>query len=150
MAVGCAAAHPHLCEGLITLSAQAFAAPETLAGIRAAKMQFEAPTQMARLANYHAQKADWVLYAWTNTWLSDGFRSWSLDPQLPKVSCPVLSLHGENDEFGSAQHPELIAKGVTGLSQHHILKGCGHMPHREHTQEVLAKVYSFICDARAI
>lgn len=150
MAVACAAAHPHLCKGVITLSAQAFVATETLDGIRAAKQQFESSSKMDRLAIHHAGKAQWVLRAWTDTWLSDGFRSWSLDPQLPKVSCPVLCLHGENDEFGSSQHPERIAQGVAGLSQHHMLKGCGHMPHREHTQEVLAKVYAFIGDARAI
>lgn len=48
--------------------------------------------------------------AWIGSWLSPDFASWSLLPVLPQVKCPVLVVHGINDEYGSSRHPELIGQ----------------------------------------
>jgi hypothetical protein len=50
-----------------------------------------------------------VLDAWTSTWLDPDFASWTLAPTLPRVACPVLAIHGSDDEYGSMRHPEMIA-----------------------------------------
>lgn len=144
MAVGCAAAWPQACEKLITESAQAFVESRTLDGIRSAKRQFAEPGQMQRLHRYHGDKADWVLAAWTETWLSAEFSQWNLDRQLSQVRCPLLSLHGDNDEFGSTRHPEHITALVTGPSSLHVLPHCGHVPHREQADAVLTLVQGFL------
>lgn len=105
MAVACAATHAEHCQALVIESAQAFVEDRTLEGIRDAEQQFAVPGQLQRLSRYHGDKAEWVLRAWVDTWLSDAFADWSLDPVLPAVRCPTLSLHGEQDEFGSQAHP---------------------------------------------
>lgn len=58
------------CEALITISAQTFAEPRTLVGIRATQADFADRARMQPLARYHGDKADWVLRAWTGSWLS--------------------------------------------------------------------------------
>lgn len=144
MAVGSAAVHQEACQGLITESAQAFVDAATLDAIRAAERQFAEPGQLARLQKYHGDKAGWVLRAWIDTWLSDAFRQWSLDGQLSHVRCPLLCLHGDHDEYGSQLHPERIAAQASGPASVHILADCGHVPHREYPDAVLAAVCAFL------
>jgi pimeloyl-ACP methyl ester carboxylesterase len=144
MAVGCAAIHGNRCLGLITESAQAFVEDLTLQGIRAADRQFAEPGQLERLARYHGEKAEWVLRAWVDNWLDDAFADWNLDPLLAKVRCPLLSLHGEQDEFGSAAHPRRFTSLAAGPSVMHLLPACGHVPHREQADAVLQLVSHFL------
>ncbi|MDZ3992384.1 alpha/beta hydrolase [Pseudomonas sp. Teo4] len=144
MAVGCAATFASACQGLITESAQAFAEARTLQGIREADAQFAEPGQLERLRRYHGDKAEWVLRAWVDNWLADDFADWSLDALLPQVRCPLLSLHGDDDEFGSQAHPERLVRLASGPSLMQILPGCGHVPHREHPQQVLERVKQFL------
>ncbi|MBF8757997.1 alpha/beta fold hydrolase [Pseudomonas guariconensis] len=75
---------------------------------------------------------------------SEAFAAWSLDAQLPKVRCPVLSLHGEQDEFGSPAHPRRITDLVAGPSIQRLLQGCGHVPHREQPTIVLEAIGQFL------
>jgi pimeloyl-ACP methyl ester carboxylesterase len=144
MALVIAAAQPEACEAVITEAAQAFVEPRTLAGIRAAKAQFEKPGQFEKMVKWHGEKARWVLDAWTEVWLSREFASWSLDQELGKVTCPVLVIHGDRDEYGSLEFPRRIAGGAAGPSQLAILADCGHVPHREKRQEVLRLTYGFL------
>lgn len=132
------------CLALVSESAQAFVEDRTLAGIRAAKQGFEESAQFARLGRWHGERARWVLDAWTETWLSPAFRHWFLVPRLAHVHCPVLVLHGEEDEFGSAAFPRAIAGGVSGAAQMALLSACGHVPHREREAEVLTLVEAFL------
>ncbi|ALN60792.1 hydrolase, alpha/beta fold family [Lysobacter enzymogenes] len=144
MAVAGAALHRSRCAGLIAESAQAFVEDRTRAGILAARAAFARPEQMERLRKYHGDKAPWVLRAWIDTWLDDGFAGWNLDAPLAQVACPTLVLHGDGDEFGSARHPERIAAGVAGAATLRLLADCGHVPHRERGDEVLGIVAAWL------
>lgn len=144
MALTIAALHLDKCSAVITESAQAFVEPLTLEGIRAAQKHFSDPQKFARLTRYHGDKAQWVLDAWTEVWLSPEFASWSLDPYLPRIQCPVLALHGDADEYGSEAFPRQITEQCSGPSLMKILEDCGHVPHREKPTEVLALVTAFV------
>lgn len=142
MALAIAARTP-ACQWVVSESAQAFVESRTLDGIRAAKAQFERPGQIERLVRWHGDKAQWVLDAWTRVWLSPAFASWSLEPDAGKVRCPVLAIHGDQDEYGSVEFPKRIVGSVAGVSQLAILPGCGHVPHREQRERVLELVSAF-------
>lgn len=144
MAIATAARWPERCAGVVTLSAQSFVEDLTLAGIRAARAEFEQPGQFERLAKYHGAKARWVLDAWTETWLSAAFAGWNLDGALIRVACPVLAIHGDRDEYGSSAHPQRIVAGAAGGGQAVILDECGHVPHREQPQRVIEAVAGFL------
>jgi pimeloyl-ACP methyl ester carboxylesterase len=122
---------------LITLSAQAFVEERTLDGIRFAKAQFEEPGQMARLEKYHGNKAQWVLTAWTQTWLSEAFSGWCIENNIDAIHCPLLALHGEHDEYGSVLHPARFARLSRVSGESLILENCHHLPHREAPDIVL-------------
>jgi len=143
MAVNIASRDPD-CEAVITVSAQAFVEDITIKGIEHAKNIFSQPEQIARLQRWHGSKAKWVLHAWTDIWLSAEFSSWSLHPAIGNMRCPVLAIHGENDEYGSCAFPEFISKNSAGYSRMLLLKNCGHMPHKEKSREVICAVEEFL------
>lgn len=144
MALLIAASLREPCRAVVTESAQAFVEDRTLAGIRQAREQFAQPEQLAKLARWHDDKAAWALKAWTEVWLSPEFAAWSLEPDLPRVRCPVLAIHGDRDEYGSVAFPRLIGSLVGGPSDVAILEGCGHVPHRERPDDVLDRVAMFL------
>ena len=144
MAVHVAAAHPDACEAVVTIAAQAFVEPCTLAGVRAEGERFARPGAVERLAKYHGDKARWVLSAWVDTWLDPRFAGWSLADALPRVRCPLLALHGERDEYGTPAHAEAIARGAGGPSRCVLLPGVGHVPQRERPEDVLAWLAGFL------
>ena len=149
MALVIAASQPEGCEAVITESAQAFVEPRTLAGIHAARAKFGDPEQLAKLAKWHGEKARWVLDAWIEVWLSPPFVSWNIDQHLGNVRCPVLAIHGDQDEYGSVEFPRRIASKVRGPSELAILEDCGHVPHRERKEEVLRLAAAFL-EQRAV
>lgn len=144
MAVGCAARFPEACEALITESAQAFVEDRTIQGLEQAKVFFGDAEQMARLHKYHGDKAAWVLDAWIGSWLHPAFADWSLAPALPLVACPVLAIHGVDDEYGSPRHPQQIVQQVVGPAQLALMPETQHVPHRERPAQVLALVADFL------
>ena len=144
MALVIAAAQWEGCDAVITEAAQAFVEARTLAAIRAAKAQLSEPERFAKLADWHGEKARWVLNAWTEVWLSPEFSSWNLDQHLGKVRCPVLAIHGDLDEYGSVEFARRITSQVTGPSELAILSHCGHVPHRERKEEVLSLSAAFL------
>ena len=144
MAVGCAAEYPVECLAVVTESAQAFVEDRTIEGILEAKRAFEQPGAIDRLRRHHGDKAEWVLRAWTDTWLAPGFAGWSLDDDLPKVQCPSLVLHGDQDEFGSVLHPQRIAARMQGNTTVELLEGIGHVPHREEDERVAELIRAWL------
>lgn len=132
------------CVAVITIAAQAFVEPQTIAGIEQAKAAFSNPEQLQKLERWHGDKAPWVLNAWVERWLSAEFQTWSLENCISRVICPVLAIHGENDEYGSNAFPDYITNHAGGVAQQSILPDCGHMPHKEKTAEVIALVENFL------
>lgn len=132
------------CDAVITIAAQAFIEPLTLDGIRQAKAAFARPGQLERLQKWHGDKAQWVLHAWTGTWLSDAFSGWNLDSVIHQVRCPVLAIHGDNDEYGSLAFPEYITRRAGGPASMAVMKNGGHMPHREEPETVIAAIQDFL------
>ena len=148
MAIETAAQHAARCDGLITIAAQVFAEKTTLSGIRQARTQFTDAAQFDRLARYHAQKTRWVLDAWINSWLDPGFANWNLRKVLPYVRCPSLVIHGDQDEYGTPIHPRIIKELSGGPVHTEILRGAGHLPHRECPETIVALICAFASGLR--
>ncbi|PXX78861.1 alpha/beta fold hydrolase [Rivihabitans pingtungensis] len=132
------------CQAVITIAAQACIEPRILQGIRQARQQFQDPQQFARLQKYHGDKAEWVLNAWIDTWLNPDFADWSLAATLPRVACPLLAIHGEHDEYGSEQQPNMLVALSGGQAQREIMAKTGHVPHRESPSQLVQRVADFV------
>ncbi len=134
------------CKAVISESAQAFIEEQTRHGILEAIEFYKDPERFDKLKKYHGDKTAWVFHAWTDIWLSEPYANWSLLSHLTKVLCPVLVIHGDKDEYGSLAFPDSIATTVSGPTTKAIIKNCGHIPHREHQDEVLSLIEKFVTD----
>lgn len=144
MALYCGIEFPTACEAIVVEGAQMFVEEITLQGIRQAKEKYSQPANLERLEKYHGDKAEWVVRAWTETWLNPEFAAWHARDALPRIKCPILAIHGDQDEFGSLLHPQLIAALGGGRVQASILPGCGHVPHKEQPGAVIDSVMGFV------
>lgn len=144
IAIEIAASLPARCQAIIPMAAQSFVEDKTLEGIRAAKINFQNPALFKRLEKFHGAKAQWVLSSWVDTWLSDDFADWNLCQALVNVTCPLLVIHGDRDEYGSLQFPDMICALSTGPATRLVLHDCGHIPHKEKKQDVLAAIAAFL------
>ena len=144
MAIASAATHHARCQAVITLAAQAMVEELTLSSIREARQLFADPDQRARLGRYHGAKAEWVLNAWIETWLDPAFRDWCLDGSLAALRCPLLVIHGAQDEYGSRAQPARLTENAGHGAELHLLDSCGHVPHREQPEEVMTRLARFL------
>ncbi|WP_171251079.1 alpha/beta fold hydrolase, partial [Acinetobacter baumannii] len=116
----------------------------TRQGIKDAEANFCNEQFIKKLAKFHGDKAEWVLRAWIDTWLSPAFRNWNIDAYISKIKSPLLVIHGENDEYATLIQPERLIQLSNGYKELEILKDCGHFPHKEKETEVLTTIQSFL------
>jgi pimeloyl-ACP methyl ester carboxylesterase len=137
-----AGAFPAAPAGVVALAPHEFVEEATLAGIRAAREAWERTGLRSRLARHH-RDVDRLFAEWSQTWLSPGFRDWSVEEYLPAIRCPVVAIQGEQDEYATMRQVELIAESVPGAG---LLKlpGCGHSPHRDRPEAVLDAIAALV------
>jgi len=141
-----AAERPRL-TGIISEAAHVFVEDVTTAGIRSAYRRYQ-QRGAPGLVKYHGDKTDTIFRAWAEVWISDWFQAWNIASLLPAVHCPVLSLQGADDAYGTAHQVEAIVSRVSGPAEPLILEDCGHTPHLEKPGPVLAAMQRFITDCR--
>lgn len=137
-----ASTRPRRLRALVTIAAHAFVEDATLAGIQAA-VEAHAEGKLAGLAKHHGEKADDLFRNWSVTWLAPAYRDWNLKAELPLIGCPVLVLQGEDDQYATPAQVETIVRAIP-MAQGEMLHGCGHSPHLDQPDEVIASVSDFL------
>ena len=138
-----AAQRPALLRGIVTEAAHVFVEPQTLDGVRAADASFQAG-KLRALARYHAEQAEAVFNAWSQTWLAPPFRFWNIEYLLPSIACPALIIQGSADQYGSVAQVDAIV-GKAARARKAMLAACGHAPHQDMPRETLALMAAFVC-----
>ena len=98
-----------------------------------------------RLGKYHRDPRR-TFYLWNDVWLDPEFLRWNIEEYLPGIRVPLLAIQGEDDEYGTMAQVEAIARQVRGRCELLKLPRCGHSPHRDQTDAVLAAVVRFVTD----
>ncbi len=117
---------------------------KTVMTIAAAKRSFEANDLRDKLQRYHGDNVDCAFWGWCDAWLDANFRRWDITPCLSSIDVPVLIVRGNDDPYNTAVHVERIANGVGGQVTRVDLPDCGHAPHFEQAEQVLAVVTTFV------
>ena len=138
-----AAKYPARVLGIITEGAHIFAEEVSLKGIRDAVSAYQTTDLKSRLEIYHGDKTEDMFRAWADTWLSDEFRSWSMENFLPAIGCPVLIIQGEEDEFGTVKQVDGIASKIKGLTVKLMIPGVKHTPHKEIPERIIQAASEF-------
>lgn len=139
-----AAEYPELARGLITEAAHVFVEEMTLEGIREAVKIYQTTDLKEKLSRYHDSNTETIFQAWCETWLAPEFKHWNIEDCLPRVTCPVLAIQGEDDQYGTEAQVESIASGVAGPAKLLLIPDCAHVPHKEATGRVIKEMTEFI------
>lgn len=142
IALICAGAGVRPLSGLVLMAAHVMVEDVTVESIAAARRAFETGDLRARLSRYHAD-VDATFQGWARIWLHPDFRRWSIEEVLPRVTCPVLAIQGEDDEYGTRAQLDRIA-GAVPDAEILELKDCRHSPHRDQPEAVLAALEAFV------
>jgi pimeloyl-ACP methyl ester carboxylesterase len=129
------------CAGAVVLAPHLFVEDLSIASINAARRAYETTDLKNRLARYHASP-DSAFGGWAGIWLNPAFRSWNIEADMAPITCPILAVQGLNDEYGSLEQIRAIQRlhPRTRLLE---LGSCGHSPHRDQPQALLAATQSF-------
>ena len=125
-------------RGIIALAPHVMVEDITVTNIAAARVDYETGNLRARLARYH-DNVDATFWGWNDIWLNPDFRAWNIEEYLPRVTCPVLAIQGEDDEYGTMAQIDLIAQAVPNIETLKLAR-CGHSIHRDQPQAVLSAV----------
>lgn len=129
-------------RGVIALAPHVMVEDVGIASIEIAKRNYETTNLREKLARYHADP-DSAFWGWNDIWLDPEFRAWNIEEYLPRITCPVLAIQGVEDEYGTLEQIERIAKAVP-QTQVLALQQCRHSPHRDQTEAVIEAVSGFV------
>ena len=107
--------------------------------ILAARRLYETTDWREKLARHH-DDVDAVFYGWNDTWTRPDFRAWNLREDLRGVRAPILAIRGRDDEYATTAQVELIRRAAAQARSFEFLHldDCGHAPHRDQPEAVLA------------
>ena len=141
-------ARRHRLRALVLEAPHVFAEPSGLASIARMKGEFETTDLRDRLARYHGVNVDVAFHGWNDVWLHPDFRHWNIEEFLPSIDVPLVLLQGSDDEYGTWKQIEAIERQVIGPVQTLLIPDCGHSPHRDQPEIVLAAMTDFISAVR--
>ena len=136
-----AARFPDQVAGAVVLAPHILVEDVSVASITEARTTFETTDLRQRLARHHADP-DSAFWGWNGIWLSETFRSWNITDELRRISCPLLAVQGVNDEYGTLEQIRGIAR-VAPQCQLLEWAACGHSPHRDQKDRLIAAVRDF-------
>jgi pimeloyl-ACP methyl ester carboxylesterase len=128
--------------GLVLMAPHVMVEDVSVASIAAAKIAFETTDLREKLSRYHAD-VDSAFWGWNRIWLHPDFRKWNIEEYLPAITCPVLAIQGEDDEYGTMEQLHRIGQHVPDVELLE-LKDCRHSPHRDQPEAVLEAITRFI------
>ena len=143
IALICAAECPSLVQALILEAPHVFVEDVSLVSIARMKRHYADTNLRDRLERYH-RDVDVAFRGWNDVWLDPAFRSWNIEDYLPRIECPALLVQGDLDEYGTLRQIDAIERGIAGPVERLILENCGHSPHRDRRETVLAAVADFV------
>jgi pimeloyl-ACP methyl ester carboxylesterase len=137
-----AANNPHAVSGLVLMAPHVFVEAVTVASIAAIAESYETTDLRKRLSRHHVRVDD-AFRGWSDIWLSPGFATWSLGPEVERLAVPVLLIQGEDDRYGTLAQLDAFEAARHARITRLVLRNCGHSPHRDQEEAVLDAVVNF-------
>jgi pimeloyl-ACP methyl ester carboxylesterase len=131
-------------RGMVLEAPHVFTEPHGLASIAEIRGVYRETDLRERLARHHGPNVDVAFHGWNDVWLDPGFRAWNIEEFLPAVRVPILVVQGEDDEYGTWAQVDAIQRQSGGPVDVLPIPRCGHSPHREHPDTVLAAAANFV------
>jgi pimeloyl-ACP methyl ester carboxylesterase len=132
----------HEVAGCVVMAPHVMVEDLSIQAINTATQAYEHGPLRQRLAPFHAD-VDCAFWQWNDVWLSEGFRSFDIRPELGGIHAPLLAIQGEGDPYGTLAQIDDIARAVPH-AQLLKLPDCGHSPHRDQPEAVAKAIADFM------
>ena len=131
-------------RALVLEAPHVFVEPVCVESIARISEAYETTGLKERFARHHGPNTDSMFRTWADVWLRPEFLRWNIEEYLPAIEAPVLVVQGENDEYGTVRQVEAVVTQVKGPAESLVLPDCGHSPHKDQPDAVLAAAARFI------
>ncbi|MBK8792014.1 MAG: alpha/beta hydrolase [Holophaga sp.] len=139
-----AARFPEKVTTVLSEAAHVFLEPLTIQGLCAARTAYMGGTLRTKLERMHGDKVDSLFRGWNDTWLNPAARDWDITASLTTLQCPLLLIQGEGDAYGSPAQIQAVVSRVQGPVESLLIPHCGHSPHLQAQELVLAHMDAFL------
>ncbi|MBN2746317.1 MAG: alpha/beta hydrolase [Bacteroidales bacterium] len=95
------------------------------------------PDFIMKLDKYQHGRASKLVGLWSNFWLNPDRQNWTMVDYLTSISCPMILIQGDEDQFGSFLQLEIIKEKTQSIIAELRLENCGHIPHLQYPVEVM-------------
>ena len=140
-----AARFPDTVGGAVVLAPHVFVEDVSVQSIRQTRQAFLDTDLPQRLARHHDDVGS-AFWGWNAIWLDPAFRNWTIEAELGAIRCPLLAIQGLDDEYGTLEQVRRIQRRLPA-TQLLELADCGHSPHRDRPEQVIAATVDFIAAA---
>ena len=137
-----AACYPQRIAGTIVLAPHILVEDLSVSSIAKARTAYLETDLRQRLSRHH-DDPDSAFWGWNDIWLRPDFRHWSIESEISAITCPLLAVQGLDDEYGTLEQIRGIARRVP-QTQLLELPDCGHSPHRDQPDTLIAAISAFI------
>src|ERR1700686_2160610 len=137
-----AAVHDRV-RGLVLLAPHVFVEELSVTSIAQAKTSFETTNLREKLGRHHRDAAR-TFWGWNDIWLHPDFRRWNIEEYLPRITYPILTIQGLDDEYGTMAQVQAIARQSGGPVEILPLAECRHSAQRDQPEAVLAAIARFV------
>jgi pimeloyl-ACP methyl ester carboxylesterase len=137
-----ASCFPDAVSGIVVVAPHIFVEDISVTSIAQAREAYLSTDLRAKLARYHADP-DSAFWGWNDIWLDPAFRAWNIEGELQRISCPILAVQGEDDEYGTLEQIRGIQRKAP-QTRLLILPQCGHSPHRDQPEALMQEAARFI------
>ncbi|MDC0770582.1 alpha/beta fold hydrolase [Streptomyces sp. HD] len=131
-------------EAVVVMGPHLYFEEANRTGIEAARAAYEAGPLYRKLALVHDDPRG-VFTNWSELWLSDEFRTWSIEDDLD-VTAPVLMIQGDRDEYGTLGQLDALQRAVRGPVQRVVPEGVDHYPHLVRPDLVIDTITGFLAE----
>jgi pimeloyl-ACP methyl ester carboxylesterase len=135
------AAH-HPVPGVVAIAPHVFVEEMCLEEIRNARESYVRGGLRERMARHHCNPDD-AFYGWNDVWLDPQFVSWDIRQLLGTITCPLLLIQGERDQYGTMAQLDAIERAAGGpVRRVHL--DAQHAPHLERPRETVEAIALFV------
>ena len=130
--------------GVVSEAAHCFCEPSSKQGVQKLVDDFEKGKLKTALEKFHPINLEQTFYAWANVWRSDEFANWDIRDRLANIKCPLLAIHGNDDENCSVRQIEVISAHCRSDLTLKYIENCAHIPHHQQRKQVLDSIVPFV------
>ena len=134
----------HEVSAVVAIAPHVFVEDMCLREIRRARDTYEAGELRERMARHH-RDPDAAFYGWNDVWLDPAFPEWSITDLIAGISCPLLLIQGERDQYGTMAQLDAIEQRAAGTVRR-VHLDCDHSPPTELPGETVAAIAQFVHD----